>query len=136
MTHTHRKALLLVAAVTVIAWGSAGFYQGLNSGFSGGLYDPEYMVPGVFPGSAAEKAGFRAGDRVVSVEGIPIEDLSMESRWPRSLAVKPGHSLRFVVERKSERIPINFTYDGPSRRAVNNRIGAVLTGLAFLLPGL
>jgi len=132
----HRGRLVAVAAVALVAWAAVGFYQGLNGGFSGGLYDPEYAVPGVWPGGLADRSGFRAGDRVISVEGTPVEELGMESRWPRRLAPRIGQSLRFVVERNGERVPIDVVYPPPSRAAVNNRVSALLVGLAFLGFGL
>lgn len=132
----HGGTILLVTAIALVAWGAVGLVQGMDSGFTGGLYDPEYRVPGVLPGGAAEKAGFKAGDRVISVDGIPIEELGMESRWPRSLATKAGQSRRFVVERNSERISIDLVYERPFASAVNNRIAAFLVGLAFLSFGL
>ncbi len=131
----HQRILMVAAAVFLIAWGGFGFYRGLHGGFSGGLYDPSYRVVGVFPGSLADKAGFRPGDRVISVEGIPVGELGMESRWPRSLARRIGQSHRFVVERKGERVPVDVVYPPPSRAAVNNRIGTMLTGFGFLLAG-
>jgi hypothetical protein len=131
-----RVWMFLAAALAIAAWGSIGFYQGLHSGFSGGLYDPQYVVPGVVPGGLAEKSGFRAGDRVISVEGVPVEELGMESRWPRSLSPGIGQSRRFVLERKGQRIPIDVVYGPPSRDAVNTRVGAVMVGLAFLGLGL
>lgn len=128
-------ALLLIAAV-LVAWGAVGLQQGLNAGFTGGLYDTEYRVPGVYPGSVADRAGFKAGDRVISVEGVPIEDLGMESRWPRSLAPRIGQTHRFIVERNGAHVPIDVVYPPPFAAAVNNRIAAFVLGLAFLCFGL
>lgn len=130
------RALLLVVAIALIAWGAVGLYQGLNSGFSGGLYDPTYTVPGVRPGSLAERSGFNAGDRIISVESIPVERLGMESRWPRALAPRIGESRRFVVERNGERVALDVVYPAPFAAAVSNRIRAALVGLAFLGIGL
>jgi hypothetical protein len=73
---------------------------------------------------------------VISVEGTPVGELGMESRWPRQLAPRIGQSLRFVVERNGERVPVDVVYPPPSREAVNNRVGAALVGLAFLGFGL
>jgi len=136
LTVKSRRVVFLAIAVIITAWGTVGFYQGLHRGYSGGLYDPQYVVPGVMPGGLAEKSGFQAGDRVISVEGRSVEDLGMESRWPRSLAPMIGQTRRFVVERKGERIPIDVVYGPPSRAAVNTRIGAALFGLSFLWLGL
>jgi len=97
LTLQRRWAWMLAGAVVVVAWGSVGLYQGLHSGFSGGLYDPEYRVPGVRPGGLADRSGFQPGDRVISVQGRPVEELGMESRWPRSLVPRSGESRRFIV---------------------------------------
>jgi len=132
----HRGVFLIAFSLVLVAWGATGFYQGLHSGFSGGLYDPQYRVPGVRPGSLADKSGFQAGDRVISVEGMPVERLGMESRWPRAFATRIGQSRRFVVERNGVQVPLDVVYPAPFPAAVNNRIGAALVGLAFLGFGL
>ncbi len=129
----HRLLLFILASLFFTAWGGVGLYTGLQHGFSGGLYDPEYRVPGVVPGSAAERAGFRPGDRVISVDGTAVEQLGMESRWPRSLASNVGQTRRFVVERDGKRLALDYVYPAPPQRAKNNRIGAALVGLGFLI---
>ena len=131
-----RRLLLLAAAIGLVGWGGFGFYGRQDSGFTGGLYDPEYRVPGIVPGGWADKSGFKAGDRVISVEGRPIEELGMESRWPLALAPRAGQTHRFVVERKGERVTLDIVYEPPFRAAVNNRIGAALVGFGFLCFGL
>lgn len=131
-----RRLLLLAAAIGLVGWGAFGFYRGQNSGFTGGLYDPEYRVPGVVPGGWADRSGFKVGDRVISVEGRPVEELGMESRWPRSLAPRSGQTHRFVVERKGERVTLDVVYEPPFRAAVNARIGTTLVGFGFLCLGL
>ena len=123
------RVSLAAVALGLIAWGGIGFYQGLHRGFSGGLYDPQYVVPGVMPGTMADKAGFKAGDRVISVEGRPVEELGMESRWPRSLRPRIGQAQRFVVERNGERLTLKVVYGPPFRAAVDSRVGAALIGL-------
>ena len=113
---------ILVVALLLTAWGGSGLYEGLNSGFSGGLYDPEYRVPEVHPGGRPTDSGFKAGDRIVSVEGRPVETLGMESRWPRALVPRIGESRRFVVRRGDEEIPIDVVFPAPFPAAVANRI--------------
>jgi len=132
----HRGALLLGAAAIIAAWGTIGFFQGLGGGFSGGLYSPRYVVDGVMPGGAGEKAGLRVGDRVISIEGKPVEKLGMESRWPRSLAPRIGDTRRFVVEREGKTVAINVVYGAPPRGVVAMRLGGALVVLSFIALGL
>ncbi len=127
---------MLAVAAAITVWGSVGLYQGLNSGFSGGLYDPDYRVVGLWRGGLADRSGFKSGDRVISVEGRPVEQLGMESRWPRSLTPGIGETRRFVVERKGERVSVDVVFPPPSAAAVENRIRAGLVGLVFLVFGL
>ena len=131
-----QRVVMGVCAALITAWGGVGLVNGLDSGFSGGLYDPSYRVPGVWPGGLADRSGFRAGDRVISVEGQPVEQLGMESRWPRSLVPGIGESRRFLVEREGERIPLDVVFPPPSMAAVSNRVRAGLVGLFFLGCGL
>ncbi len=132
-----RPVLLATGALALTIWGAIGLYQGAQQGFSGGLYTPEYVVPGVLPGSSAAKAGLQPGDRVISVEGTPVERLGMESRWPRAMVPRAGESRRFFVARSGgEYLLLNIVYEPPSRDLMSHRIGAGLMGVAWLLPGL
>ncbi|NNG15484.1 MAG: hypothetical protein HKM89_03310 [Gemmatimonadales bacterium] len=106
-----------------------------SQGYSDAFYGPDYIVPGVIPGGPAESAGFQAGDRVVTVENIPVEGLGMQSRWPRAMAPKVGRSHRFVVERDGELVTLNTTYTAIPRSVIMLRLGAALVGLAFLWSG-
>ena len=131
-----RRLLVLAAAIGLLAWCGFGVYRRQNGGFTGGLYDPEYRVPGVIPGGWADRSGFMAGDRVISVEGRPVEELGMESRWPLGLAPRVGQKHRFVVERKGGKVTLDVVYDPPFRAAVNARTRATLVGFGFLCFGL
>jgi hypothetical protein len=131
-----RRWLVAAGAAALVAWGAAGLYQNAGLGFSGGLYTPDYTVSGIMRGSVAEKAGFEPGDHVISVEGIPVERLGMESRWPRSLVPRAGESRRFLVERKGGRVLLNVAYGPPSRAVLSLRIAPAIFGLAFLGIGL
>ncbi len=68
---------------------------------SGGLDALEFLaglrVANVAPGSPAEAAGLRAGDRVLSVDGMKLERLD---QWSALLAsVAPGRTWRIEAER-------------------------------------
>jgi membrane-associated protease RseP (regulator of RpoE activity) len=56
--------------------------------------------------SPAEQAGFRVGDRVISVDGRPVQ------RWqdlPPYIRAHPGQAITFVVERNRERLTLVAT---------------------------
>ncbi len=61
------RPTVLLTAVLITLWAIAGFIVNRNQGFSDAFYGPDYVVPGVIPGGPAEVAGFRAGDRVVTL---------------------------------------------------------------------
>ena len=126
----------VVAALAIIAWTVAGFVDRRDAGFAGPLFEPDYSIVHVPAGSPLEEAGFQPGDRVVSVEGTPIEDLGMYSRWPRSLSRGPGESLTIVVERDGELVSGRIVYDEPSESAASLRLGGLLILLSFLVCGL
>jgi hypothetical protein len=130
-----QRALMLAVAIIIVAWGSVGLYQGLNTGFSGGLYNTEYRIVQSGRGSLAERSGLKPGDRVISVEGRPVEELGMESRWPPSLVPRAGQSRRILVDRNGERILVEVVFPAPFRVAVNNRIRAAIISLAWLVFG-
>jgi hypothetical protein len=93
-----RRFELLAVAIALSAWGGFGFL-GNDSGYTDALYEPDYTIQSVPQGGSLEEAGFLPGDTVVAVEGIPVGELGMYSRWPRSLSRRPGESLQMTVKR-------------------------------------
>jgi len=132
----HRKMLLLVAAVAITAWGIAGFFDELRLGRGGFVYSPDYIVEGVERGGAAEAAGIQAGDRVVSVDGIAVQELPLYSRWPRWLTPGVGESLPIEVERDGETVVADVVYGATPRSVVHLRIGGYVVALSFLWFGI
>jgi len=64
------------------------------------------MVTALLPGQVAEKAGFKVGDVIRSIDGAPIagfDELAVE------VGSNPGTPLRFVVERDGKEIEIVAT---------------------------
>ena len=62
------------------------------------------QVAGVIPKSPAEKAGIRAGDRIVSIDGTKVAD------WDAAFAnpsILPGQLLNVDVERNGAIVPLN-----------------------------
>lgn len=61
---------------------------------------------GPLPGSPAEKAGLKAGDKFVSIDGMPV------TTWPQLLEIVNGtgpHPIHFVVQRDGRDVPLTIT---------------------------
>lgn len=71
----------------------------------------------VNPGSAAERAGFLPGDRVISIDGAAIETFG---EMQRIVAMSPDQSLHFVVDRGGKTIDITVT---PELKTITDRFG-------------
>ncbi len=132
---TGRKALLLTAAAAITAWGIFGFVDRQQRGRAEFMYDLEYSVM-VMPDGPAAAAGMQDGDRMISVEGIMVEDLPLYSRWPRSLGAQVGESRRIVVEREAELLTIDVVYGPTPRGVLHLQLGGALIGLSFLWFGI
>lgn len=125
---------VFVAAAALTAWGLVGLL-GPAPGYTDALFEPDYTISFVPPGGPLEEAGVQTGDSVVAVEGIPVQELGMYSRWPRSLARRPGESIRMTLDRDGARVDVDVTYrDRPAGVTRARRI-ALLTALLFLWAG-
>lgn len=67
---------------------------------------PDPIISYVAPGGAAERAGIRAGDKVVAFEG---EDNPTWRKIETGAAISPEKPLPIVVERNGERLPLTIT---------------------------
>ncbi|HTT72109.1 MAG TPA: M50 family metallopeptidase [Anaeromyxobacteraceae bacterium] len=88
-------------------------------GFREALPDP--VVGEVSPGGAAEKAGLRAGDRILSVDGRPV------ATWEALVAEVVAHAGKpatFSVRREGERAPITVVAT-PDSVGGRGRLGIV-----------
>jgi len=75
------------------------------------------------PAAPGAAAGIEAGDRIVSIDGTPIES------WAQSTAIirdHPGESLEVVVERDGEQVPLTVTPMVSERYALDDD-GRVVT---------
>jgi len=65
------------------------------------------LLQGVSPGSPAEKAGLKEGDRIVEFAGQPVKNLSayMEALGK----CEPGKTVELFVLRKGEKIAVQVT---------------------------
>lgn len=71
----------------------------------------------VNPGSAAEKAGFKPGDKVISVDGEAIESFG---QMQRLVGTSPGEPLNFKVERDGKTIDLVAT---PELKEITDNFG-------------
>jgi S1-C subfamily serine protease len=69
--------------------------------------DDGLRVTAVEPGSAADKAGIKAGDIIVEFAGKPIKDLYAYT--DALYAQKPGDTVDVVVLRGTERLTLKVT---------------------------
>jgi hypothetical protein len=130
-----RRFELLGIAVLLTAWGGAGLLT-RRSGYTDALYEPDYTIQQVPRGSALAEAGFQVGDTVVAVEGIPIQELGMYSRWPRSLSRRPGDLLAMTVRRDGALWEGVVIYRDPPPNTLRNRRVTALFTQAFLWLGI
>ena len=79
-------------------------YTGLNAVV--GLRTMPAFVEAVIANSPAEKAGFQPGDKIVGIEGNPIESFD---DLQKIVSVSAGKELQFVVERKGEKLELKAT---------------------------
>ena len=71
----------------------------------------------VNPGSAAEQAGFKPGDTVLSIDGQAIENFS---EMQRIVGMSPNQRLHFVVKRDGKKIEIIAT---PELKEITDNFG-------------
>lgn len=74
-------------------------------------------VDGVVAGSAADKAGFRVGDLILSIDGSPIETFNDVQRI---VSVSADTPLAIAVDRGGVKLSLTAT---PERREVRDRFG-------------
>lgn len=72
------------------------------------------VIAEVTPGLPAAEAGLLPGDRIISVDGVPIED---GFQYMQTLMRKfPGDALQLEVERSGERLVVALTVEPRERR--------------------
>jgi membrane-associated protease RseP (regulator of RpoE activity) len=76
-----------------------------------GAEKPGYALAGVAPGGPADKAGLKAGDRIVQLGTHRIENLADFDLALRSFS--PGDSVEVAVMRGDERVTMKVVLDKP-----------------------
>lgn len=106
-------ACVLLACVAFQGWTAERGYFGFSPrvATSGFFLDPtveRISIAEVVPGSPAQRAGLRAGDEVLEVEGKAVA--GMKARRVRELASRGvGESLHLVLRRDGERLELTMT---------------------------
>jgi len=119
-----QRALIVAAGPIANFILSIGIFA-LLLGFLGEIVVPP-RVAGVAPGSAAERAGFQAGDLIVSAQGREIDNfLDVQE----IVMVRAGTPIDFVVERGGRRMELTGT---PERRVQSDAVGTREIGVLGL----
>lgn len=74
------------------------------------FYRPKYpaIIGKVVTGGAGHRSGLLAGDRIISISGVPVADWSDVVRLVREA---PGKSLSFIVDRDARQMLLHLTPD-------------------------
>jgi len=96
--------------------------------FTGLGFEPGPLIPAVTgeltPGAAAERAGFRPGDRVVSADGEPIVSWW---QWVEYVRARPGETVSILVERDGGETELDLQIEAvEDGDVVIGRIGAAM----------
>ncbi len=130
------RAIAVTALVAIMVWTVAGFIDRSNRGRFDPLFQPNYKVLYAPEGGTLESAGFLPGDSIISVEGIPVADLGMYSRWPRSFSRRPGETLSLIAMRGGQEIAGDIVLREPSGGNTSLILGGIAIVLAFVGGGL
>jgi hypothetical protein len=130
----NRRVPAVVFAVLLTLYGLLGLVGG-SGGYTDALYWHDYTLPQIPPGGPLDEAGLLPGDSVVSVEGIPVEELGMYSRWPRALSRMPGETLTMTVERDGELVSGDIRYRERPPGVRKMQLGGLFVLLSFLWVG-
>jgi regulator of sigma E protease len=80
-------------------------------GFS--FWSPPAQLGEIVPGSAADKAGLKQGDRILAVDGKPVNSWH---QWVRSVFLAPGKTLNVQLQRSDKRLTVRLVPEARTRR--------------------
>jgi len=83
-----------------------GQYEGV--GMVVGIKDEQLTVVSPFKGTPAEKAGLKAGDKILKIGDVYTQDITIEEAV-KTIKGKPGTSVKLLVERSDWPEPKEFT---------------------------
>jgi hypothetical protein len=128
-----RGRLLIVAGMFALFWNLFGIVLNRENGRGRFFFGPDRVVTRVTEGGPGEAAGIQVGDRVVSVDGTPADELPMQSRWSQR---RVGESRIFELDRDGQMVSAEVVY-GPVRGdPVADGIRGLIVSIAFVGIGL
>jgi hypothetical protein len=136
LTIGRHRVIAILAVFAVFVWGVAGHFDRQGTGRFDPLYETDYTIQRIRDGGTHTTAGLQPGDSVISVEGIPVVELGMYSRWPRSLSRRPGDSLTLVVQRGPQLVSREVVLAEPSGGNTSLILGGLVIVLAFVGAGM
>ena len=136
----YRTVFLIAAAVFVIL-GTFNLLDQGNNPYDGYVTDGNNTVIRIDAGGPAERAGLKVGDRIRSIDGIPVEDRHVLVQQGRP---RIGQATTLVVERRergaADAIPsvhsLSFDHAAPPGNYAARSFAAYLIGLCFVICGL
>ncbi|HKZ02965.1 MAG TPA: PDZ domain-containing protein [Pyrinomonadaceae bacterium] len=134
-------ALAVLEVVMVEVPGALDYSQSPYAGYelsaeSANDFNSDFLIPQIIgqvrPGSPAERAGLREGDRVLMVEGIQFDDQKriIELGRPRI-----DETRSIVVERSGSRLPLSITYEKNPASYDFKYTAFAIIAFAFLAAG-
>lgn len=74
--------------------------EAYGTGYAGLVYQMEPVIGGLTPGYPAEAAGLKRGDRIVSIEGVPVEHWN---RISQLIAEHGNKQIALTIQREEQR---------------------------------
>lgn len=127
---TADRAILLLMAALIGAWGLGGALDVRHRTEAGFATDRNHVITHITPGGPAEQVRMQVGDRILRIAGTDITDTATVLRLPR---VEAGQRRSYTVARDDRTIRYR-----PAFRAIDDRSAArehlsTIVGFAFLL---
>src|SRR3989337_2604047 len=84
-----------------------GYVKMYGEGGEGG-----FIIENLEPSSPAEKVGFKSGDKLISEEGIDLNNLSLWNQLESTLSKNPEQEYTFAIERDEKKLKLKVKTEG------------------------
>jgi len=137
------KIPFLVVGALFVVWGAFGLLDLRNLPYDGFRNSLDYTVIEVEEETPAAAAGLKVGDRIITYNGVPVEDTRAFTRMPRPeigetriLVVESADTTLVAVEAAPVTREVALTYGTQPGRYVALTCAAFIIGLCFIGFGL